>query len=177
MGLDSIEWLAQHLNGPKVANYEQQFVDGGEKDIPAWEVRCACFASMETDLEKALAALLVWGHKEQNAYDYVRKHLANSMIKEAQKKNLYPKNISLKSLAWLVARMVIEFALDPELEEIYTKKGRLYFAGIKAHQMTCDAYRKTWREFEIIMELILVTTHHNICSLIEKYRRELKKAA
>lgn len=177
MGLDSIEWLAQHLNGPKVANYEQQFVDGGEKDIPAWEVRCACFASMETDLAKALAALLVWGHKEQNAYKFIVNHLANILLYEANKKNLKPKNICLRDLAFLIARMVLEFTLDPELEEIYTKKGRLYFAGIKAHQMTCDAYRMTWKEYENLMILTLSNTQWEINQTIERYRCELRKIA
>ncbi|MHA3081906.1 hypothetical protein ACX1NX_01715 [Acinetobacter sp. ANC 5383] len=175
--MTNIEWLSQHLHGAKSVNYEQQNFGGGEKEIPAWELRCACFAKIETKLAKALACLLVWGHKEKQAYLFVQSYLANIMIQQADKVGLEPKYIELERFAYLIARLVIDFELEPQLGEFYTSKGRLYYAGISVHQMTYDAYRKTWRDFERLMEVAITNARWEVESAVTQYRKDLKEVA
>lgn len=174
MGKSNIEWLGEHLRA-KTQNFDNEIVSGGKKDIAPWEIRCACFSKIETKLAKALASLYTWQHKDKDAYLYVLDHLAKIMIKEAQIQNLEPKikSISLEEMAILQARMVLEFELNPELENVYTSYGRIYFAGIAAHGMKYDAYRKTWMKFEKLMLVAIVNAEWEIEKAVGEYRRNL----
>lgn len=171
--LSNIEWLGQYLRA-KTPNYEQTGSGGSDDTVAAWEIRCSAFVAIETDLAKALAAIYVWGHKDKAAYEYVQSHLAAIVVKEAESKGQKPNVISLKSLAKLMARLVIDFEIEPTLNDVFTSKGRLYYAGISAHQMTYDAYRKTWKGYESLMELAIVSARWEIDTAISNYRKKLK---
>ena len=170
--LTNIEWLGQHLRA-KTPNYEQTGFGSSDDNVAAWEIRCSAFVAIETDLAKALAALYVWGYKDKSSYKYVLNHLATIVVKEAKGRGQKPNVISLENLAELMARLVLDFELEPTLNEVFTSKGRLYYAGICAHQLTYDAYRKTWKEYESLMELALVSAKWEIENYIEKYRKNL----
>ena len=170
--LSNIEWLGQYLRA-KTPNYESTGSGGSEDTVAAWEIRCSAFAAIETDLAKALAAIYVWGHKDKEAYKFVQSHLAGIVVKEAESKGQKPNVISLESLAKLMARLVIDFEIEPALNDVFTSKGRLYYAGISAHQMTYDAYRKTWMAYEYLMELAIVSARWEVENAIEKYRINL----
>ncbi|WP_336956732.1 hypothetical protein [Acinetobacter johnsonii] len=170
--LTNIEWLGQHLRA-KTPNYEQTGSGSSDDNVAAWEIRCSAFSAIETDLAKALAALYVWGHKDKAAYAFVQTHIAGIVIKEAESKGQKPNVISLESLAKLMARLVIDFEIEPALNDVFTSKGRLYYAGISAHQMTYDAYRKTWKGYESLMELAIVSAKWEIDTAISKYRKKL----
>ncbi|UOB51286.1 hypothetical protein [Acinetobacter junii] len=170
--LSNIEWLGQYLRA-KTPNYEQTVSGGSNDTVAAWEIRCSAFASIETDLAKALAALYVWGHKDKEAYMFVQIHLAKIVVKEAESKGQKPNVISLESLAKLMARLVIDFEIEPTLNDVFTSKGRLYYAGISTHQMTYDAYRKTWKDYESLMDLAIVSARWEIDTAISKYRKQL----
>ena len=171
----NIEWLGEHLRA-KTQNFDYEITSSGNKDIAPWEIRCACFSKIETKLAKALASLYVWQHKEKDAYLYVINHLANIMLIEARKQNLEPKckSLSLEDMALLQARMVLEFELNPELENVYTSYGKIYFAGIAAHGMKYDAYRKTWMKFEKLMLIALINAQWEVETSISEYRMLLR---
>ena len=171
--LSNIEWLGQYQRA-KTANYEQTGSGGSDDTVAAWEIRCSAFAAIETDLAKALAAIYVWGYKDKEAYKFVQSHLAEIVVKEAESKGQKPNVTSLESLAKLMARLVIDFEIEPTLNDVFTSKGRLYYAGISAHQMTYDAYRKTWKGYESLMELAIVSARWEIDTAISKYRNDLR---
>jgi hypothetical protein len=172
--LTNIEWLGQHLRA-KTPNYEQSGSGGTNDEVPAWEVRCSAFSAIETDLAKALAALYVWGYKDKTSYKFVLNHLATIVVKEAKVKGQKPNVISLDALAELMARLVLDFELEPALNDVFTSKGRLYYAGISAHQLTYDAYRKTWKGYESLMELAIVSAKWEIENALNIYRNKLEK--
>ena len=121
-----------------------------------YQDRLGAIASMETQLAKSVTALIVFDGKSQSDYEFVRNHLAKILIQNAvADKKREPENISMHHLAYLIARMVIDFSLNPELEENYTAKGRLYYAGIGGHQMTLKAYDRTWKQYEKLMILAI----------------------
>ncbi|MCA4302740.1 hypothetical protein LDX65_05585 [Acinetobacter baumannii] len=169
--LSNIEWLGQHMRA-KTPNYEQVCSISND-DVAAWELRCATFENIETPLAKALASVYVWGHKAKVEYAFVQEHLANIMKREAEEKEQRPNNISLKKLAELVALLVLDFEIDPYLNEVFTSKGRLYYAGIAAY-LTYDAYRKTWKNYEKLMEVALVNARWEIEKGVSEYRKMLK---
>lgn len=172
--LSNIEWLGQFLRA-KTPNYEQIDCSDSNERIAAWEIRCSAFGAIETDLAKALAALYIWGYKDKAAYDLVQRHLIKIMVKEAESKKQKPNIISLNSLAKLISRLVIDFEIEPTLNDVFTSKGRMYYAGIPAHQMSYDAYRKTWKRYESLMELAIVNAKWEIESSISNYRRNLRQ--
>lgn len=173
--LTNLEWLGQHMRA-KTPNYEQ-VCSSSTDDVAAWEVRCAAFENIETRLAKALASVYVWGHKAQIEYLYVQEHLANIMIRAAEEKNQKPNIIGLEKLAELIARLVLDFEIDPNLNEVFTSKGRLYYAGIAAYHLTYDAYRKTWKDYEKLMEVALVNARWEIENGVGEYRSRLKEIA
>lgn len=170
--ISNIEWLGQFLRA-KTPDYEQAGSGGSDSTVAAWQIRCSAFAAIETDLAKALAAIYVWGHKDKAAYELVQSHLAEIVVKEAESKGQKPNIISLESLAKLMARLVTDFEIEPTLNDVFTSKGRLYYAGISAHQMTYDAYRKTWKAYESLMELAIVNARWEIEKGINCYRKSL----
>lgn len=170
--ISNIEWLGQHMR-TKTPNYEQ-VCSSNTVDVAAWEVRCAAFENIETRLAKALASVYVWGQKAQSEYLYVQEHLANIMIRAAVEKHQKPNIISLEKLAELIARLVLDFEIEPNLNDFFTSKGRLYYAGIAAHHLTYDAYRKTWKDYEKLMEVALVNARWEIENGVNEYRKMLK---
>ncbi|WP_227513576.1 hypothetical protein [Acinetobacter venetianus] len=174
--ISNIEWLGKQMRA-KTANFEICTQDTNLEPI-TWEDRCGAFAKMETQQAKALAALHVWGHKEKNAYELLINYLANIMFNQAQLDGKSdPKHISLKDLSLLIARMILEFALDENLETNFTAKGRLYFAGIGEDRLSYDAYRKTWLKYESEMQLAIYSARWEVETCIEKYRKNLKRFA
>lgn len=172
--VSNIEWLGKQMRA-KTANFEMCTQDTNLEPI-RWEDRCGVYAMMGTQQAKALAALYVWGHKEKNAYKFLINFLANIMFNQAQLDGKgEPKNISLKDLSLLVARMILEFALDENLETNFTAKGRLYFAGIGEDRLSYDAYRKSWLKYESEMQLAIYSVRWEVESSIEKYRKNLKR--
>jgi len=172
--LTNLEWLGQHMRA-KTPNYEQ-VCSGSTDDVAAWEVRCAAFENIDTPLAKALATVYVWGYKAQTEYKFVQEHLAKIMERAAEEKEQHPNNVSLEELAKLVALLVLDFEIDPNLNEVFTSKGRLYYAGIAAH-LTYDAYRKTWKDYEKLMEVALVNARWEIEKGVSEYRSRLKEIA
>lgn len=170
--LSNIEWLGQFLRA-KTPNYEQSILGGFDDNVAAWQIRCSAFTAIKTDLAKALAALYIWGYKDRISYELVQNQLADIVIKEARTKKQKPNNISLESLAKLMARMVLDFEVEPALNDVFTSKGRLYYAGISAHQVTYDAYRKTWKEYETLMDLAIVSARWEIETAVSAYRKKL----
>lgn len=170
--LSNLEWLGQHMR-VKTPNYEQLFSSSID-DVAAWEVRCAAFENIDTPLAKALASVYVWGHKAKQEYLFVQKHLAKIMVRAADEKDQKPNIIPLEKLAEMVARLVLDFEIDPNLNEVFTSKGRMYYAGIAAHYLTYDAYRKTWKDYEKLMDVALVNARWEIENGIGEYRRLMK---
>ncbi|TVT77633.1 hypothetical protein [Acinetobacter colistiniresistens] len=174
--VSNIEWLGKQMRA-KTANFEMCTQDTNLEPV-TWEDRCGAFAVMDTQQAKALASLYVWGHKDKQAYDLLINFLANIMFTQAQLDGKgEPKNISMRDLSLLIARMVLEFALDEKLESNFTAKGRLYFAGIGEDRMSNDAYRMSWMKYEKEMQLAIYSTRWEVETSIEKYRKRLKKFA
>lgn len=173
--LTNLEWLGQHMRA-KTPNYEQVGSNSSD-EVSAWEIRCAAFENIDTQLAKALATVYVWGHKAQREYLFVQEHLAKIMVRTAEEKKQKPNIIPLEKLAELVARLVLDFEIDPSLNEVFTSKGRLYYAGIASHHLTYDAYRKTWKEYEKLMEVALVNARWEIENGVSEYRNRLKERA
>ena len=89
-----------------------------------YEDHLGAIASMETQLAKSVTALIVFDGKCESD---VRIHLVNIMLQNAvADKRREPEQITMSHMAYLVARMVIDFALDPPLENNFTAQGRLY---------------------------------------------------
>lgn len=172
--VSNIEWLGQQMRA-KTANFEQCTQDTNLEPI-TWQDRCGVFAHIESELGKAVGALLIWGHAEKQAYDYAKEHLASIMIRNAVIDGKgEPKLISLKKLASGVSFMLLEFSMDNRLEENFTAKGRLYFAGIGANVLNYDAYRMSWLKYERLMEVALYSAIWEVEMAVEKYRKDLKQ--
>ena len=88
-----------------------------------------------------------------------------------------PEKIKIRELADLIARMVIDFALDPTLENNFTAQGRLYYAGIRSWQMTLKAYDRTWKQYEKLMILALESSIDCASKAIDKYRKNTLRDA
>lgn len=171
---EQFEWLTHGITA-KSPNFEPNVRGTGEKPLN-YEDRLGAIASMETQLAKSVTALIVFDGKSESDYEYVRNHLAKIMLANAQKdKKREPEHIAMYQLAWLIAKMVLDFALDPDLEENYTAKGRLAYAGIRGHQMNIENYRKTWKGYENLMIMAIESAIDEAAKAVEKYRRATYK--
>ncbi|MDR2060926.1 MAG: hypothetical protein LBQ29_05960 [Acinetobacter sp.] len=171
---EKFEWLAHGLTASS-PNFELCVRGTGEKPLD-YQDRLGAIASMDTQLAKSVTALIVFEGKAQSDYEYVRQHLANILITNAIKdKKREPERIAMFHLAWLVARMVLDFALDPELEENYTAKGRLTYAGIRSYQMSVDRYRMTWKSYEKLMILAIESAISEAAKSIDDYKKNTYK--
>ena len=167
----NFEWYMQGLTVSS-PTLEHTIRGTGEKHVDCCD-KLGAIAKIETQLGKSVASLVLFGRNAQSDYEYIRNHLACIMIANAEKdKKREPDMIPMYHLAWLVARMVLEFTLDPELEEVYTKKGRLYFAGIKSYQMDTEIYRKTWRPYEDLMVLALNSAIDEANQVMGAYKKQ-----
>lgn len=171
---EQFEWLTHGLTASS-PNLEPSILGTGEKPLD-YQDRLGAIAAMDTQLAKSVTALIVFEGKAQSDYVYVRQHLANIMIKNAvADKKREPERIAMYHLAWLVARMVLDFALDPELEESYTAKGRLMYAGIKSIQISVDNYRMTWKPYEKLMTLAIESAISEAGKSIDDYKKNTYK--
>lgn len=170
----NFEWLTHGITASS-PSFEPQVRGTGEKPLN-YEDRLGAIASMESQLAKSVTALIVFEGRSQSDYDFVRNHLAKIMLVGAeQDKKREPEHIAIYQLAWLVARMVLDFALDPELENFYTAPGRLHYAGIRNHQMDVNVYRQTWKPYEKLMILAIESAIDEASKAVEKYRRATYK--
>ena len=170
---EQFEWLTHGITA-KSPNFEPNVRGTGEKPLN-YEDRLGAIASMETQLAKSVTALIVFDGKSESDYEYVRNHLAKIMMNEAHKdKKREPEHIAIYHLAWLVARMVIDFALDPSLEADYTAQGRLGYAGFK-NKISTENYRKTWKPYEIMMSIAIESAIDEASKAIEKYKKNSYK--
>ncbi|MHA3083754.1 hypothetical protein ACX1NX_11440 [Acinetobacter sp. ANC 5383] len=166
----NFEWLTHGITASS-PSFEPQVRGTGEKPLN-YEDRLGAIASMESQLAKSVTALIVFDGKSQSDYDFIRNHLAKIMLVNAeQDKKREPEHIAMYHLAWLIAKMVLDFALDPELEENYTPKGRLGYVGIRRYQMDVECYRKTWKPYEKLMVLAVESGIDEASKAVEKYRR------
>ena len=171
---EQFEWLTRGITA-KSPNFEPQTRGTGEKPLN-YEDRLGAIASMETQLAKSMTALIVFGGKCECDYEYVRNHLVKIMLVNAKDdKKREPEHITMNHLAYLIARMVIDFALKPELEGNFTAQGRLYYAGIDSMQMQAEIYRKTWKPYENLMCLALESAIDEASQAIQKYKKNTYK--
>lgn len=172
---EQFEWLTHGLTASS-PNLEPNVRGTGEKPLD-YQDRLGAIASMDTQLAKSVTALIVFEGKAQSDYEYVRQHLANILLKNAvADKKREPEGIAMYHLAWLIARMVIDFALNPELEENYTAKGRLMYAGIGKNQMSESSYRQTWKSYENLITMAIESAIDEASKSIEKYKKDTYKA-
>jgi len=171
---EQFEWLTHGITA-KSPNFEPQAHGTGEKPLN-YEDRLGAIASMETQLAKSVTALIVFDGKCESDYEYVRMHLVNIMLQNAvADKKREPEQITMNHLAYLIARMVIDFSLNPELEGNFTAQGRLYYAGINSMQMQAELYRKTWKPYENLMCLALESAIDEASQAIQKYKKNTYK--
>lgn len=111
-------------------------------------------------------------------YEFMRNHLAKIMMDAAYKdKKREPEQIAIYHLSWLMARKVIDFAINPRLEDYHTAAGHLYYAGVGEHQMTVNVYRLTWKPYENLMTIALEMAIKEASDAIERYRLNTYKDA
>ena len=173
---EQFEWLTHGITA-KSPHFEPQAHGTGEKPLN-YEDRLGAIASMETQLAKSVTALIVFDGKCESDYEFVRIHLVNIMLQNAvADKKREPEQITMNHMAYLIARMVIDFALDPTLENNFTAQGRLYYAGIRSWQMTLKAYDRTWKGYENLMILALESSIDCASKAIDKYRKNTLREA
>ena len=170
------EWL-QVGTGPVQPQFEPKVRSTNSQSLNAQD-RLGVSAMIPSDFGKAVLAIILWGEKAQQDYHFVQRHLAMIMISNANRDGKRgPRSISLQQLAVAIAKMVIEFSLHPEYEQYYTEAGRLAFAGIQAHQMNSEAYRKTWLYYENLMALALEMAIQEAAETVQSYRKQCFKDA
>lgn len=168
------EWLAKGLTAQSL-DFTRAGHSTGSKPID-FQDRLGAIAKMKTQLEKSITALIIFNGKSESDYDYIRNHLAHIMMNAADKdKKREPEQIAIYHLSWLVARMVIDFTLNPELEKNFTSMGRLYYAGIPANKMSVDVYRMTWKPYEKLMQTALEEAIQEAEETIREYRKDTYK--
>ena len=112
-----------------------------------YQDRLGAIASMETQLEKSITSVIVFGESSKGDFEFIQDHLANIMITNALSDNRRePDFITISDLAKKVSWMVLMFGLDPDHEANFTAKGRLHLAaGVKTIELTLKAYNRTWK--------------------------------
>jgi len=167
---EHFEWLTKGITA-KSPSFGQESHGTGEKPLD-YQDRLGAIASMDSQLAKSITSVIIYGESSKGDYEFVRNHLAKIMMSAAhQDKKREPEHIAIYHLSWLVARMVMDFAVNPELEGFYTAAGRLHYAGIKSHQMGVEQYRKTWRGYENLMVIALEMAIKEASGAIAKYRK------
>jgi hypothetical protein len=171
---EHFEWLTKGITA-KSPQFGDEGHSTGEKPID-YQDRLGAIASMETQLEKSVTSVIIFGQKSELDYRCVQSHLAAIMQSNALTDGRRePEKIKITELADLMARMVIDFSLNPELEANFTKQGRLYYAGIRSWQMTLKAYDCTWKQYENLMVIALESAIDSAAKTIEVYRKKTYK--
>lgn len=170
------EWLL-HGTTAKSPQFDNEGHSTGEKPID-YQDRLGAIAAMNRQLAKSIASLVIYNGNSQGDYEYVRNYLARIMMDEAYKdKRREPAGIAIYHLAWLVARKVINFALNPKLERFYTKEGNLYYMGIGENQMTLKAYDATWKQYEDLMVIAFELGFKEAVDAVNLYKKNTYKDA
>ncbi|MGA4854162.1 hypothetical protein ACPC5U_12920 [Acinetobacter haemolyticus] len=138
-----------------------------------YQDRLGVIGAMECQLSKSVATLILWDGQSESDYDYVRNYLAKIMLETAQKhKRREPQNIAIYWLSWLVARKVIDFALDPSLEKRNTALGELYYIGMNTLIMDLEIYRKSWKPYEKQLNNLLQDEIAKVALFMDQYRKQ-----
>lgn len=171
----NIEWLANSLS---LKGMKLELVSGGAKSGIEWTDKCGVFAKLESEQLKAMACLLVFGDwQETNTYlNTVSTYLVHNAMNACTKRklNLRDSSHTLTDLLQRMSKLCIYLHLRPELQKVFpTIFGRLYFGGILMEEGT---YRKTWREFEVVMLDTLANWQAQVDESISEYREELNQA-
>ena len=173
---EQFEWLAHGITA-KSPQFGDEGHGTGAKPLD-YQDRLGAIASMGTQLEKSITSVIVFGEKSEIDYRYIQAHLAAILDTNARLDGKRePEKIKIRVLADLIARMVIDFALDPTLENNFTAQGRLYYAGIRSWQMTLKAYDRTWKQYEKLMILALESSIDCASKAIDKYRKNTLRDA
>ncbi|NHB57007.1 hypothetical protein G9F32_03030 [Acinetobacter sp. 194] len=171
---EQFEWLTKGITA-KSPQFGDEGHSTGAKPLD-YQDRLGAIASMETQLYKSVTSVIIYGESAHSDYEYIRNHLARIMMNGAMNdKKREPEGIAIYHLSYLIARMVMDFAMNPELENNFTAQGRLYYAGIRMHQMTTEQYRKTWKPYENMMIIALETSIKCASEAIEKYKKNTYK--
>ena len=171
---EQFEWLTHGITA-KSPVFGQEGHSTGEKPLD-YQDRLGAIATMGSQFEKSITSIIVFGDKSEMDFKYVRSHLALIMATNAKLDNRRePQKINIEDLSLLIARMVIDFALDPALENNFTPQGRLYYAGIRSWQMDVEAYRKTWKQYENMMVIALEMAIKDAGEAVENYRKNTYK--
>lgn len=174
---ENFEWLTKGITA-KSPQFGDEGHGTGAKPLD-YQDRLGAIAAMNSQLEKSVTSLIIYGEQAKSDYEFIRNHLAKIMMNGAyEDKRREPEHIAIYHLSWLVAGMVIAFALDPEHEANFTAKGRLHLAaGVKTHQMTLKAYDRTWKQYENMMIIALEMSIKCAATAIEKYKKDTYREA
>ena len=171
---EQFEWLTHGITA-KSPTFGQEGHSTGEKPLD-YQDRLGAIGKMDTQLEKSVTSLIIYGEHAKSDYEFIRNHLAKIMTNGAyEDKKREPEHIAIYHLSWLVARMVIDFSINPELEGNFTPQGRLYYAGISSIQMLAENYRKTWKPYESLMSLAMESAIDEASKAVEKYKKNTYK--
>ena len=168
------EWLMKGITA-KSPQFGDEGHSTGEKPLD-YQDRLGAIGTMGTQLEKSVTSVIVFGNISEMDYKYIQSHLALVMVTNAKLDNRKePQKIKLDEFALLIARMVIDFSMNPELEKNFTAKGRLYYAGIRSWQMTLKAYDSTWKQYENLMVIALEMAIKAASDAIKLYKKQTYK--
>lgn len=168
---EQFEWLTKGITA-KSPVFGEEPHGTGDKPLD-YQDRLGAIAKMGTQLAKSITSIIVYGDSSKSDYEFVRNHLAKIMMNAAHEdKKREPDQIAIYHLSWLIARLVIDFAVKPELEDFYTAAGRLHYAGVRSNQMTLNAYRFTWKPYENLMVIALEMAIKEASEAIEKYKKD-----
>ena len=171
---EQFEWLTRGITA-KSPVFGQEGHSTGEKPLD-YQDRLGAIALMGSQFEKSITSIIVFGDKSEMDFKYAQSHLALIMATNAKLDNRRePQKIKIEDLSLLIARMVIDFALDPALENNFTPQGRLYYAGIRSWQMDVEVYRKTWKQYENMMVIALEMAIKDAGEVVETYRKNTYK--
>lgn len=172
---EHFEWLTHGITA-KSPQFGDEGHSTGVKPLD-YQDRLGAIASMDTQLEKSITSVIVFGENSKADYEFVQNHLAKIMMNGAyEDKKREPEHIAIYHLSWLVSGMVMTFAMNPDIENNFTSKGRLEMvAGIKSYQMTLKAYDSTWKQYENMMVIALETSIKCASEAVEKYRKNTYK--
>lgn len=171
---EQFEWLIRGTTA-KSPNFEPVVHGTNEKPLD-YQDRLGAVASMETQLAKSVTALIVFDDKSEMDYRHVQSHLALIMATNAKlDKRKEPAKVTIDEMASMIARMVIDFSLNPDLENNFTAQGRLYYAGLRSWQMDAECYRKTWKPYENLMVLAIENAIDEAAKTIKSYRKNTYK--
>ncbi|MBP8005329.1 MAG: hypothetical protein KAZ18_00260 [Acinetobacter sp.] len=138
-----------------------------------YQDRLGVIGAMECQLSKSVATLILWDGKSESDYEFVRNYLAKIMLESAQKdKRREPQNIAIYWLAWLVARKVIDFALDSSLEKRLTSLGELYYIGMNSLIMDLEIYRKSWKSYEKQINTVFQEEIAKVALFMDNYKKQ-----